>query len=191
MPQRSLADELALTDAERACLAALRGVTGVRNGPMERHTLRVFLIAERLAADRFLALDREVMLCASFLHDIGLFPRASEGGVYVVDSRHFTERTLEPFGWPAERLRGCLDAIELHHKLRPIWEYGTEAELLRRADYIDMSNGFLRSGLSPRWIRNLFREVPREGFYGEFFRLNWLLLKQRPATIPKIFSPRG
>ena len=189
--KRPVAEELARSDAERACLQALREATGARNGPMERHTVRAFLIAERLAAERSRTLDREVLLCAAFLHDVGLFPPASRGGVYVADSRRFIQRVLVPFNWPEGRLRACLDAVELHHVPRPIWGFGAEAELLRRADFIDMTNGLARSGLPGGWLRGLFREVPRDGFYPEFVRLNWLMLRQRPRTIPRIFAPRG
>ncbi len=49
---RYLADELPSSDAERACLSASPLVSGVSGGIMERHTVRVFLIALRLADDR-------------------------------------------------------------------------------------------------------------------------------------------
>jgi hypothetical protein len=157
---------------------------------MERHGLRVFLIAQRLAADRGLALDREMVLCAALLHDVGLYPRASRGDVYLIDSRRFAERVLEPFGWPTERLKRCLDAIELHHVPHRLWGFGNEAEFVRRADLVDGTAGLLRFGLSRGWLKDLFRKVPRKGFYRMFARHGLRMLKNRPGTIPKVLHPR-
>ena len=50
------------------------------------------------------------MLCASFLHDAGLYGPASSGDVYIKDSGRYARRTLEPLGWSEERLRACVDA---------------------------------------------------------------------------------
>jgi hypothetical protein len=59
------AGALSTTPAARAALAALRAAAGA-NGPMERHCLRQFAIAERLASGR--ALDRELQVLAA---DVG------------------------------------------------------------------------------------------------------------------------
>ena len=55
------ADDLATTDAELACLNALREATGTTDDPMERHCERQFLTAERMATDRGLETDRELL----------------------------------------------------------------------------------------------------------------------------------
>src|SRR4051794_27114089 len=112
---RRRADELLCTEAETAALEALRVATGETDGDMERHTVRQYLIAERLADTRGIAYDRELLLCASFLHDAGLYGPASSGDVYIKDSGRYARRTLEPLGWSAERLRTCVDACEQHH----------------------------------------------------------------------------
>src|SRR5499433_2573175 len=75
------ADTLSATPAAQAALQAPRAAAGA-NGPMERHCLRQFAIAERLAGDR--APDRELLLCACWLHDAGLYvpsrdPYVTEG----------------------------------------------------------------------------------------------------------------
>ena len=46
---RRHADELVSTEAEAAALKALRAATGETDGGMERHTMRQYLIAERIA----------------------------------------------------------------------------------------------------------------------------------------------
>src|SRR3954470_22438978 len=125
---RRHADELVCTEAEAAALEALRAATGETDGGMERHTVRQYLIAERIADVRSIPYDRELLLCASFLHDAGLYGPASTGDVYIKDFARYARRTLEPFGWPDERLRVCLDACEQHHALTTRWWMATEVE---------------------------------------------------------------
>ena len=88
------AEDLARTEAESAALARLREITGESGGPMERHGLRVFLIADRLATARDRTVDRELLLIAGLLHDIGLYDEASHGGVYVREGAEFTAELL-------------------------------------------------------------------------------------------------
>ena len=181
------ADDLVSTAAERESLAALRRVVGRADGPMERHGVRVFVLVESMAAQAGLAVDREAVLCASLLHDIGLYPGASEGGPYVSDGRHFASGLLAPRSWPAERLERCLEAIERHHELRAQWHRGPEVELVRRADLIELTAGLVRFRMRGGWLRGLFRAAPRAGFYPEIARLLGRALRERPATLPRIF----
>src|SRR5436305_14790995 len=101
---------------------------------MERHTMRQYLIAERIADVRGIPYDRELLLCASFLHDSGLYDAASTGDVYIKDSARYARRTLERYGWPEERLRVCQHACEHHHALTTRGWMATEVELLRPSD---------------------------------------------------------
>jgi hypothetical protein len=181
------ADALATTDAERACLNALRDATGTTDDPMERHCVRQFLIGERMAADRSLETDRELLLCATFLHDAGLYPTTSTGDVYVADSRRLAERTLAPFDWKPERLALCLDAIEQHHAQRSRWDWGAEVELIRRADLVELSRGLVNFGVSRSWLNQLFREIPRTGLYRVIAKA--LITEQRLRDLPRIFTP--
>jgi hypothetical protein len=183
------ADALAESEAERASLDALRAATGEPGGPMERHCIRQFLIAERLGLDGGLEVDREVLLCAAFIHDAGLYPGVATSGVYTHDGRVLGERTLAPFGWERRRLVRCLDAIEQHHALRARWDWGNEVELTRRSDLVEVSAGLVRYGLSRAWLRELFREIPRLGFYREVGSEAWRSFRVRPRTIPQIFRP--
>ena len=91
---RRHADELICTEAEAAALHALRTATEETDGDMERHTVRQYLIAERLADTGGVAYDRELLLCASFLHDAGLYGPASTG----------TSTSRTPRATPVERL---------------------------------------------------------------------------------------
>lgn len=187
MTEQVKADDLVRSEAEEAALTAIREVTGEIGGPMERHGMRCFLIAERMAADRGLMVDHEVLLVAGLLHDVGLYDGASEGGVYVTDGRNFTERLLagRP-GWDGRRMQICLDAIERHHEIRSQWQAGPEVELMRRADMVEVTSALVSYGVSRGWIRGLWRVVPRDGLYTEIGGLIAMALRERPASIPRI-----
>ena len=181
------AEDLAHTEAESAALAQLREITGETRGPMERHGLRVFLIADRLATAREVTVDREVLLIAGLLHDIGLYDEASHGGVYVREGAEFTADLLKKQGWDQGRIRLCFDAIERHHELRSQWERGTEVELIRRADLVDLTSGLVRFDLSREWLRDLFRSVPRDGTYPTIGREVARQLIHQPLQFARIF----
>jgi len=183
----TIAEELAHTDSETAALTALREATGESGGPMERHGLRVFLIADRMATAREQNVDREVLLIAGLLHDVGLYDAASHGGVYVKEGAEFTAAILRDHGWDEQRIRLCFDAIERHHELRSQWDRGAEVELIRRADLVDLSDGLVRFGLSREWIRDLFRSVSRDGTYRTIGFEVARVIRHRPLTLPQIF----
>lgn len=184
-----LADELARTEAERACLAEVRRLAGTTAGPLEHHNIRLFLVAERLAELRGFKVDREVLLCAAHLHDVGLYPGAASDASYVEDGARLAEDLLAPYDWPPGRVKRCTDAIERHHELRPQWKRGVEVELVRRADMVDVSGGLVAFGAGRGWVRSLGREAPRRGFYREIARLLMRVLRERPRTLPRVFKP--
>jgi hypothetical protein len=74
-------------------------------------------------------------------------------------------RILEPFEWPPDRLQRT-DACEQHHARRAPIAIGLEVELMRRSDLVDVTTGLASFGLDRRWLRELFREVPRDGLCG-------------------------
>jgi putative nucleotidyltransferase with HDIG domain len=87
-------DELAVTPAARDALARLRVVAGGVDGPMERHCLRVRRVAAELARRRGWEVDGEVLTVAAILHDIGIYPGASRGGVYTADGAALAREML-------------------------------------------------------------------------------------------------
>jgi predicted hydrolase (HD superfamily) len=181
------AEDLVHTDSEAAALERLREVTGQTGGPMERHGLRVFLIADRLATAREVTVDREVLLIAGLLHDIGLYDEASHGGVYVREGAEFTAELLRAQSWEENRIRLCFDAIERHHELRPQWERADEVELIRRADLVDLTSGLIPFGLSREWLRDLFGSVPRDGTYATIGHEVARQLIHQPLQFARIF----
>jgi hypothetical protein len=181
------AEKASTTEAATACLQTLRALAGRPDSAMERHCLRVYEIACESGARRGITLDRELMLCAAWLHDAGLYPGAASADAYVADGRRLAERVLAGFDWPPERLERLGDAIERHHELRPQWRHGAEVELLRRADLVDVSGGLVRYGLDRGWLHALAERVPRRGMFKEIGGLAMTAARQRPRTLPAIF----
>jgi hypothetical protein len=180
-------DELARTPAERDALARLRDATGGADGPMERHSLRTRQIAAELAGPRGWAIDSELLTVAATLHDIGLYPAVSRGGVYTADGAALAREILPAHGWSAERVDRCADAIDRHHELRNQHARGAEVEALRLADLVELSGGLLRFGLDRHWLSSLYRAVPRKGLVGELAREVGRALRERPLTMARIF----
>jgi hypothetical protein len=181
------AEELVRSDVERDALSALREAARESGGPMERHCIRDFLIADRLAGAREIDIDRELLLVAALLHDIGIYDSVTSGGVYVAEGAELSAELTRRHGWDEERVRLCSDAVERHHELRSQWDRGAEVEVMRRADLIDFSGGLVRFGLSREWLRDLSRSIPRDGFYRELVGLVAHVLRHRPLTLPQIF----
>ena len=149
--------------------------------------MRQYLIAERIADMRGVAYDRELLLCASFLHDSGLYGPASTGDVYIKDSARYARRTLEPLGWPEHRLRVCLDACEQHHAFRTRWWLPNEVELVRRSDLVEVVPELVRWGIPRSWLkRELWHAVPRAGYWPAAYaslRTRWRRM------LPGMFRP--
>jgi HD domain-containing protein len=152
-----------------------------------RATLRQFAIAGRLAGGR--AFDRELLVCACWLHDAGLYIPSHDP--YVTEGARLADRVLAPFGWPPERLQRCMDACEQHHAPRSRMAMGLEVELVRQADLVDVTAGIVNFGLDRRWLRALFRDVPRDGFWRLLGGAVLGELRHRPASLAGVFvSPR-
>lgn len=192
LPQMDDFDALAQSEASREALARLREATGGANGPMERHCLRCRHIAARIAADRGWSIDQELLTVASILHDVGLYPKASRGGVYTADGAALARDLLAGYHWDEERIERCAEAIDRHHDVRSQLGSGPEAEALRLADRVELAGGLLTAGVSRSWLRALRREVPVRGLVGELAREIGRALRQRPLTMMRIFlRPAG
>jgi hypothetical protein len=124
---------------------------------------------------------------AAILHDIGLYPAVSTGGVYTADGAELARSLLPAYGWSVERIELCANAIDRHHDLRRQLAYGAEVEALRLADLVDVSGGLVAFGVDRGRLRALMREVPRHGLAAELRREVGRALRERPATLPRIF----
>lgn len=184
-------DTLAETDASREALASLRSATGEAHGPMERHCLRCRHIAAQIAQRRGWSIDQELLTVASILHDIGLYPETSRGGVYTEDGAALAREMLARHGWEAQRIERCADAIDRHHDVRSQLARSSEAEALRLADRVELGAGLLTAGLDRSWLRAVRRDIPVRGLWGELAREVGRALRQRPLTMPRIFLRPG
>lgn len=138
------------------------------------------------------ARDQELLTVASILHDVGLYPAVSTGGVYTAEGAELARELLDRHGWDDERIRRCADAIDCHHDVRSQLGRNSEAETLRLADRVELSGGLLTAGLDRSWLRELRREVPVRGLAGELAREVGRALRQRPLTVAQIFTrPTG
>ena len=180
-------DELISTPAESDALGELRAATQTTEGPMERHCLRARHIAAELAARRQWVVDGELLTVAAILHDLGLYPRVSRGGVYTSDGAQLARELLARQGWSQDRIERCADAIDRHHELRGQRGRGVEVEALRLADMVEVSGGLVRFGLERQWLQQLFADIPRAGLWGELRRELGRALRERPTTLPRIF----
>jgi len=183
------AETLVQTPAEKASLAALRDAAGETDSAMERHCLRCFRLCELLAERHNADLDREVMLCAALLHDIGLYDAVSDGGVYTDEGGEFARRLADKHGWEARRADLCAEACARHHSVKAQWEQGAEVETLRLADRIEVTGGVATGGLSRSQVKGVFSEISREGFYGGLLHVVWPNLRSRPLKTARIFKP--
>jgi len=184
-----VAEKLLQSDAERGALAELRDASGETDGPMERHCARCFLLCEKLAARHNAELDREVVLCAAFLHDIGVYDSVTHGDVYTEEGAELAHRMALEAGWEERRARLCADACAYHHSFRSKWELGAEVETMRLADRIEVSGGLLRSGLTRDDVREVNAAAPRDGFYRGLVQVVWPVLRRRPLTLSSVFKP--
>jgi hypothetical protein len=154
---------------------------------MERHTVRQYLIAQRLADTHGSPMTANCSFAASFPHDTGLYGPASSGDVYIKNSGRYARRTLEPLRWPEQRLRACIDACEQHHALTPRWWMPNEIELARRSDLVEALPELARFGIPRPWLkRELWQAVPRAGFWPATLaitRAHWRRM------LPGMFTP--
>ncbi len=180
-------DALAASAAERDALSRLRTATGEIGGAMERHSLRVRHIAAEIAARRGWTVDGEILTVAAILHDVGLYPDASRGGVYTADGAALAVELVRAHGWSEARAQRCADAIERHHELRGQLARGAEVQALRLADLVDVSGGVIAAGLPRAWVRRLREEIPVTGLGRELWREVGRALRERPLTLPRIF----
>ena len=68
---------------------------------------------------------------------------------------------------------------------------GLEVELMRQAGLVGSTAGIVNFGLDRRWVRALFRDVPRDGFWHLLGGAVLGELRHRPASLTGDFiSPR-
>jgi HD superfamily phosphodiesterase len=154
---------------------------------MERHSLRCRYLAAEIAELRGWTINDELLTIAAILHDIGLYPAASRGGVYTADGAALAREMLGRHGWTAERIELCARAIDAHHDLRSQRASGPEVEALRLADRIELTGGLLSAGVSRARRREMAAAIPRDGLVSEILRELGRAARERPLSLPRIF----
>lgn len=102
-------------------------------------------------------------------HDIGLWTSGELAYLGPSEAIALKENAEQNLGLDPELLRA---AIHWHHKITPYRGPGAEVvNAVRKADWIDASNGKIRKGLSAEQVRAVEQAIPNHGFPGVLQRL--------------------
>jgi hypothetical protein len=128
-----------------------------------------------------------VLLIAGLLHVIGLYDKASHGGVYVREGAEFTADLLEKAGLGP----GPDPALLRRDRAPPRASLAVGA---RRGGGADPARRSRRPHLRPysfrpqrEWLRDLFRSVSRDGTYPTIGREVARQLIHQPLQFARIF----
>ncbi len=144
------------------------------------HVLRVCHLAAAFAQPAPEELER-IQIAAAF-HDLGIWSHATFD--YLEPSAALARGYLEEIGRPTWRLEVEL-MIHQHHKITACQARGSRPgmdleEAFRRADWVDVTLGRRRFGLSRGRIRPIVRAFPNAGFHRRLRQLTWGQLRRRP-----------
>lgn len=167
-----LSDLPALDEVLHAHAGALGGdLAGYRN-----HAYRVasFCVALSAAAPG----QVETIAIAAAFHDLGIWTDGTFD--YLPPSirlaRHYLARTGR-----MEREGEVTAMIANHHKLSRVrGAAGSLVEPFRRADWVDVTRGVRRFGLSRGLLREVFAAWPDAGFHRRLFQLSLRRLRTHP-----------
>lgn len=142
------------------------------------HCYRVLNFCAALAPVTPESLEK-IAIAAAF-HDLGIWTDGTFD--YLRPSMDAAARYLATTGreqWTGEITRMILE----HHKISRFRETGESlVEPFRRADWIDVSYGWLTFGLSRRLVREAFEVWPSAGFHRRLIELAWQRLRTHPAS---------
>lgn len=121
----------------------------------------------------------KVSIAVAF-HDLGIWVHDTYD--YLGPSRQLAREYLTGIhrdGW-CEEIEAM---IEQHHKLSKFRsDTGGLVEPFRKADWIDVSRGKLRFGLSPAFVAEILAQFPNAGFHRRLMALTWQRLKTHPFS---------
>jgi len=120
---------------------------------------------------------QKIAIAAAF-HDLGLWT------VKIFDYLEPSRQLLRDYlakenlsGWTAE----IQTMIEFHHKMTPYTGLPNWlVEPFRKADWIDVSLGWLKFGLSDDFVTEVRGTFPNAGFHKRLTELTWQQFKQTP-----------
>jgi hypothetical protein len=148
-------------------LAQLKPMIGADFGGYRNHIYRVLTYAMHFLGDR--PESRRVIAFALVYHDAGMW--TDRDLAYLEPSEALAERArrADAPDLESETIRAI---IHWHHKVTPF--QGPNAEIVnavRKADWIDASNGVVRHGMTRAQIDAVMRVLPPLGFMDTLMRL--------------------
>lgn len=122
----------------------------------------------------------EKLCIAVAFHDLGIWTARTFD--YLPPSRALARNHLQAIGKPA--WQEDVDAmIDHHHRIRRMPpDRDASVETFRRADWIDVSNGALRFGLSRDVVREVRTRFPDVGFHRRLPQLTLQRLRRHPLS---------
>lgn len=161
-----------------ALLEPYAGLLGRQFTPYRNHACRVASFFRMMSHAEGEALEK--LAIAAAFHDLGIWTARTfdyiEPSVSLAAQHVSTSRNRE---WSDE----IAAMIRLHHKVTPCPDDVSPAvELFRRADWVDVSAGALRFGLSPKAVAEVRRAFPLAGFHCLLFRLALRRLVTHPMS---------
>jgi hypothetical protein len=142
------------------------------------HTYRVVNLCVALSS-----LDPETLekfALAAVFHDLGIWTDGTWD--YLEPSVAQATAHLAATKW-AGWIPEISAMIREHHKITPY--RGTadpNVETFRKADWIDVTRGVLRFGLSRSFLRSLYSTWPDAGFHAFLIRQTWTRVKRHPLS---------
>jgi hypothetical protein len=143
-------------------MAAWAPALGAARSSYRGHAYRVYNFARAIFGS---GRCDDALAVASAFHDLGIWSDGTFDYIAPSAQRAVDFVAAERPDVPAQLVR---DAIENHHRLRPVREGNEPAviEAFRRADLADVSLGVLRGGLDAGFVREVVAAFPFAGFHG-------------------------
>jgi hypothetical protein len=132
-----------------------------------------------------LAVDEELLLVASLMHDLGMADaagtQASGCACFTGHSAASAMQVAHTHGWPAARAQALGDAIALHMNGQVDVSQGVEAHLLQQATACDVIGARLAQ-LPLNYRQAVLRAHPRGDFDAVFSRFVAAQARQQPGS---------
>ena len=147
------------------------------------HVYRVYLLCTALDTDPG---KKDKYAIASVFHDLGIWTNKTFD--YLEPSISLANDYLSKqnkSAWQTEiRLM-----IDMHHKMtRYNGEFEETVEVFRKADWIDVSKGFVRFGLDKGKIRQVTRQFPTKGFHRFLLKKTFINFLSHPFNPLPMFK---
>lgn len=147
------------SDVVEEHLGKYKALIGPDYDGYRNHIYRVLTYANHFLWDKSPNLD--VIASALVYHDIGLW--TAKTLAYLEPGAELARKECA-YKYTSEQLDMQEGIIMFHHKLWPV-PNAPEVEAVRKADWIDASNGLFNKGMPWSHIRTVKEAIPAAGFY--------------------------